>query len=68
MQYSRVELELADNLGTLAWSATVAFSAAPIRYPLLGNAGCLEFLDATFFGERRVVELQANSSFPGTLP
>ena len=47
---------------------TVAFTAANVRYPLLGIAGCLEFLDARFLGQRRLLELEANPSLPTLFP
>jgi hypothetical protein len=45
----------------------VAFSPASIRYPILGRGGCLQFLDATFYGLDQFVTLQPNSSYPGTV-
>lgn len=64
-RYALVELELADTFGnTLRWPATVAFSPASMRYPLLGVNGCLEFLDAKFLGKNRVLELEPNAAFP----
>jgi hypothetical protein len=65
MRYGRVVIELTDDEGNvLAWPAIVAFSRAPLRYPLLGICGCLEYLDVKFLGAERVVELQRNASFP----
>jgi hypothetical protein len=65
LRYGDVTLELADDEGNvLTWPAVIAFSAAPVRYPLLGVCGCLEFLDVTFRGAERSVELQPNVSFP----
>jgi hypothetical protein len=62
-----VELELSDESGSIyRWPATVGFSSAPIRYPILGNAGCLCFFDALFRGDDRIVELATNHSYPGT--
>jgi hypothetical protein len=59
-----VTLELADDEGNaLAWPAVVAFTNAPIPYPLLGVCGCLEFFDANFRGSDRLVELENNASF-----
>jgi hypothetical protein len=37
-----------------------------MRYPILGNCGCLQFFDARFRGEDRVVEIETNRSYPGT--
>ena len=65
LRYGHVTLELADEDGSVAtWPTIAAFTAAPIRYPLLGISGCLDFFDATFRGDRRVLELQTNRSFP----
>ncbi|MCY2991982.1 MAG: hypothetical protein NTY19_29500 [Planctomycetota bacterium] len=65
LRYGDVTLELADDEGhVLAWPAIVAFTVAPVRYPLLGICGCLEFLNATFRGAERSTELQPNATFP----
>jgi len=67
LRFGDVELELIDDTGALCrWPAVVAFSPAPIRYPILGNAGCLSFFDVLFFGEKRSVELETNRSYPVT--
>jgi hypothetical protein len=65
VRYGEVRLELTDGTTTWSWPARVAFSAAPIRYPLLGQAGCLQYLDATFLGADRVAMLDLNPSYPG---
>jgi hypothetical protein len=65
VRYGEVRLELTDGSTTWSWPARVAFSAAPIRYPLLGQAGCLQYLDATFLGVDRVAVLDVNPSYPG---
>jgi hypothetical protein len=65
VRYGEVRLELTDGMTTWAWPARVAFTAAPIRYPLLGQAGCLQYLDATFLGVDRVTVLDLNRSYPG---
>jgi hypothetical protein len=65
LHFGVVQLELIDDAGSaLRWPATVAFTAANVRYPLLGIAGCLEFLDVRFLGMDRMMELAANASFP----
>ena len=66
LQFADVELELADNGSQWRWPAVVGFSAAPIRYPILGYAGCLTFFDATFFVNQRIVRLETNPAYPGT--
>jgi hypothetical protein len=69
LRFGLVELELADDAGqVLRWQATVAFTAANIRYPLLGNAGCLQFMNTKFLGLDHAVELEPNPSFPAIGP
>ena len=51
---------------TTMWKAWVGFTSAPLRQPLLGYAGFLQFFDATFFGQREEVELAVNSAYSGT--
>lgn len=65
IQFGDVELELRDGRTALRWPAIIAFSVAPLRYPLLGQRGCLQYLDATFLGDAQLVELVANRSLPG---
>ena len=52
LRFGTVELAFVDDDGnTIRWPATVAFTVAGVRYPLLGVAGCLEFFDAKFLGK-----------------
>ncbi len=67
LRFGDVELELSDGIQVCRWPAVVAFSQAPIRYPILGFSGTLEFFDATFLGDDRLVRLEVNRSFPGTV-
>jgi hypothetical protein len=67
LQFGDVELELSDGLETCRWSAVIAFSQAPIRYPILGLSGTLEYFDATFLGDDRLIRLEVNRSFAGTV-
>jgi hypothetical protein len=67
LRFADVELILDDGAALLRWPALVAFSPASIRYPILGQGGCLHFLDAGFFGLDRIVTLQPNPSYPGTM-
>jgi hypothetical protein len=66
LRFGDVELELSDGTEVRRWPAVVGFSVAPLRYPILGISGCLQFFDARFLGERRVAELETNPSFSGT--
>jgi hypothetical protein len=45
----------------------VRLSPAPIRYPILGTAGCLQFMDARFRGADLIVELETNPTFAGVV-
>jgi hypothetical protein len=55
-----VELELAEGANVLRWRARVGFRAAPLADALLGQRGCLEYLDAKFRGADQIVELELN--------
>jgi hypothetical protein len=66
LRFGDATLLLTDNGTIWRWQAVVGFSPAPIRYPILGQAGCLQFLDARFLGADLAVELETNSSYPGT--
>jgi hypothetical protein len=67
LRFAPVELQFITSTASCRWPAIVGFSSAPLKYPLLGMAGCLEFFDATFRGEDGVVELSPNGKFPGSL-
>ena len=49
------------------WPAVIAFSQAPLRYPILGLSGCLQYFDARYRGEDRIVQLETNRAYPGTM-
>lgn len=66
LRFGDVELELSDGIELRRWQAVIGFSQAPLRYPVLGLSGCLQFFDARFLGENRFVELESNQSFSGT--
>jgi hypothetical protein len=66
LRFGDVELLLTDNGSTWRWPAVVGFSPAPLRYPILGQSGCLEFLDARFLGADRILELETNRAYAGT--
>lgn len=65
VEFHIVELELAQNELVWRWQTQVGFTPAPLAYALLGQRGCLDFLDATFCGADQVVELATNRLFPG---
>src|SRR5947209_18630754 len=66
LRYGDVELLLTDNRSVWRWPAVVGFSPAPLRYPILGQAGCLQFMDTRFLGADLLVELETNRTYPGT--
>jgi len=67
VEFHVVELELTDGGTVWRWRARAGFTSAPLAYALLGQRGCLEFLDATFRGADQVAELEINRMFPGTV-
>jgi hypothetical protein len=66
LRFGDVELELADDTALWRWAAVVGFSPAPLRYPILGQGGCLQFFDVRFLGLDRIAELETNRSYPGS--
>jgi hypothetical protein len=65
LRFGDAELVITDNISVWRWPAVVGFSPAPIRYPILGQAGCLQFIDADFLGADRMAELEINRDYPG---
>jgi hypothetical protein len=66
VRYAQVTLRLTDGREKREWAAWVGFTAAPLKHPLLGFAGCLQFFTAVFSGDREEVELTVNSLYRGT--
>lgn len=66
LRFADGELLLTDNSSIWRWPAVVGFSPALLRYPILGQAGCLQFMEARFFGEDLRAELETNRTYPGT--
>jgi hypothetical protein len=62
----QVTLRLATASEQREWPALVGFTAATMRFPLLGFAGVLQFFHADFRGDREEVELTINSRYPGS--
>ena len=65
VRYGRVTLFLADGFESCEWEAVVGFVDVPLRWPLLGHAGFLDYIDVHLLGVRREALLTPNSSFPG---
>jgi len=67
VEFHTVELEITESGTVCRWRARVGFTPAPLSYALLGQRGCLEYLDATFRGADQIAELEMNRLFPGTV-
>ena len=65
LRFGDAELVLTDNIVVWRWSAVIGFSPAPLRYPILGQSGCLQFMDVNFWGADRMVEMEINRTYPG---
>jgi hypothetical protein len=66
MRFGDAEFEIMAGGIVWRWPAVIGFSPAPIRYPILGQAGFLQFMDARFLGADFAVELEVNHTYPGT--
>jgi hypothetical protein len=66
LRYAEVIMRLAGNRERREWKAWVGFTATPLKRPLLGFAGFLQFFSAHFYGDREELELDVNSLYPGT--
>ena len=66
VRYAQVMLRMTDGQQYREWPTRVGFTSAPMRQPLRGFAGCLQFFTATFHGDLERVELEINSRYPGT--
>ncbi len=67
VEFHDVELELTTSELVWRWRTRVGFTSAPLPYALLGQRGCLNFLDAKFYGAHQMVELETNRAFPGSI-
>jgi hypothetical protein len=65
VSFAPVTLLLSDGYETCQWDTVVGFSAAPMRWALLGHSGFLEFLDVQLLGARREALLSPNAAFAG---
>jgi hypothetical protein len=67
VRFGEVELRMSDGRFTCTWSALVRFIDAELPVPLLGHFGFLQYLNATFRGAKRVLELELNRDFRGSI-
>jgi hypothetical protein len=65
VRYALIRLRLTDGAESRDWPAWVGFTNAPLRYPALGFAGCLQFFTASFHGDLEEVELAVNRLYRG---
>jgi hypothetical protein len=66
LRYAEVVLRLSDGREHREWITRVGFTSAPLRNPLFGFAGFLQFFTACFHGDREEVELAINGLYQGT--
>jgi hypothetical protein len=64
-RYADVVLRISDGVEEFEWRAAVGFVLVPLRNPLLGYAGFLQFFDALFQGADQQVMVTPNRSFAG---
>lgn len=63
--YASATLRISDGKESCAWAAILGFTNYPLRWPLLGQTGFLQFFDGTLFGARRDLILTPNTTFSG---
>jgi hypothetical protein len=64
-RYAFVTLRLTDSYEECQWEAIAGFVAAPMRWPVLGHAGVLQYFDVQLLGARHEVIFTPNPSFAG---
>jgi hypothetical protein len=65
-RFAHARLRVTDGVEFREWTAMVGFAPTPMRQPILGYAGFLQFFTATFHGDLEQVELAVNPTYPGT--
>jgi len=66
IRLAEVTLRVADINERREWRACAGFASAPLRQPLLGHAGFLQFFTTAFHGDLEEVELTVNANYPGS--
>jgi hypothetical protein len=66
IRYAEVDLRVTDGREFRQWRAWTGFTSTPLKQPLLGFAGFLQYFTATFYNDLEEVELTVNSLYPGT--
>ncbi len=67
IRFAEVELQLTDKVTVYSWRAIVGFTTPAIPYPLLGQAGFLQYFNQTGRGHDRESILEPIQAFPGTI-
>jgi hypothetical protein len=65
VRYATVTLRLTDNVEYRCWTALVGFTTALTTRGLFGYAQGLQYFTSTFFGDRRELLLEVNTTYPG---
>jgi hypothetical protein len=65
IRYAELDLRVSDGQEFRHWRAWVGFTSTPLKQPLLGFAGFLQYFTATFHGDLEEVELAVNTAYPG---
>jgi hypothetical protein len=60
LAYGKVLLQIDFGKNTHRWRVTVGIAEETWTEAVLGHAGFLQFFDATFFGEKRALQLKRN--------
>lgn len=63
--YAKTSIRLTDGVDVCEWEAIVGFVDVPLRWPILGHAGFLQYFDVNLFGAKREVELMPNVDLSG---
>lgn len=71
LTFQKISLQIGHSTDTIQWNAKVGFidfENPEDEIAILGHIGCLEFLRATFDGEKSEVELLPTGQLPGIFP
>jgi hypothetical protein len=66
LRYAEATLRVVGQNEHREWQAWVGFTSAPLRRPLLGFAGFLQFFDSLYRGALEEFDLKVNPLYPGT--
>jgi hypothetical protein len=67
LAFAEIDMELHAHGNIASWRSSIGFTLAPLRFPILGIRGCLQYFSATFLGDERVAVLEPNRLFPGEI-